>query len=356
MSNREIPEEGLIPLEEEEQPEDESSDSLLKLPCVRFWQKSYNNSNIPFIILDSKLRILWENDLYSSEFNKGVRRIGEYFTKVYSSYLDEKKSSDLFRKIKSENNGFSWRGRIETGGKSYRKIIANTMIFPIFKQNTNNDAPIGYGALFDNITHDYRILIKSTFESLLEASKLKDNDTGQHISRVNAYSKTMAKALHQNPLYKKVDIEFFEDIGFLAAMHDVGKIGTPDDILNKTGPLDKREWEIMKEHTINGAYILSTYSNPMAKQIALFHHERWDGTGYPYNIAGRMIPLSARIVALADVYDALRMKRSYKEAFSHEKAAEIIIESGGTHLDPNLVVYFKKLEHRFIRIYDSLAD
>ena len=134
-----------------------------------------------------------------------------------------------------------------------------------------------------------------------------------------------------------MDKDFIEDIGFLAAMHDVGKIGTPDDILNKEGPLNEFEWGIMKEHTKNGAFILSSYPNPMAKEIALSHHEWWNGSGYPYNLEGTMIPLSARIVTLADVYDALRMKRSYKPAYSHEIAIQKIQQEREVHFDPEIV-------------------
>lgn len=156
--------------------------------------------------------------------------------------------------------------------------------------------------------------------------------------------------------FHEIDQEFVETIGLVAAMHDVGKIGTPDDILNKEGPLESWQWDVMKEHTINGAYILSTHPAEMAKQIALFHHEKFNGGGYPYGIAERMIPLPARIVSLADVYDALRMKRSYKEAFTHEKACEIIEKDSETHFDPLLTSIFLEAEDRIASIYSKAAD
>ncbi|MEA1911774.1 MAG: HD domain-containing protein, partial [Spirochaetota bacterium] len=192
--------------------------------------------------------------------------------------------------------------------------------------------------------------------SLLEASKLKDNDTGNHIKRVGAYSKSIAKFLFNYNDYPGVNTEFIENIFFLAPMHDVGKIGTPDDILTKPGSLDEAEWKIMKEHTINGAYILKAYPDPMATQIATFHHEKWNGKGYPYGISGTDIPLPARIVAIADVYDALRMKRSYKEPFTHEKAVEIITKDSGSHFDPDLVEIYMKINSEFETIYEDLKD
>ena len=112
----------------------------------------------------------------------------------------------------------------------------------------------------------------------------------------------------------------------------------------------------MKEHTINGAFILSAYPNPMAKEIAQSHHERWDGTGYPYNLEKDMIPLSARIVTIADVYDALRMKRSYKSAMSHEEAYKLIMQGSGSHFDPSLVLVFRKHHKELEKIYDETAD
>jgi HD-GYP domain-containing protein (c-di-GMP phosphodiesterase class II) len=348
----------LIPLEVEEEELEQSEDvdaGILELDCVYLWQKSYKQSVVPFVILDKQLRILWENNRYQEQFNRGKNYFGEHIIKLFSNFLEEEEISTIYRNVKTEASGFSWRGRLETGGKQFKKIISNTMIFPIFSPS-EPAGPVGYGALFDNVTEEYQSLLRSTFLSLLEASKMKDNDTGRHIERVNEYSKTIAFALFNREQYPVIDMQFIEDIGFLAAMHDVGKIGTPDDILNKTGPLDDREWKTMKEHTINGAYILSTYSNAMAKEIALFHHERWDGSGYPYNLAEDMIPLSARIVAIADVYDALRMERSYKEAYSHEKSFGILVQSSGTHFDPELISFIETQEAEFEAIYTRLSD
>jgi HD-GYP domain-containing protein (c-di-GMP phosphodiesterase class II) len=136
----------------------------------------------------------------------------------------------------------------------------------------------------------------------------------------------------------------------------VGKIGTPDDILNKAGPLEPWEWDTMKQHTINGAYILSNYPQPMAREIAFHHHERWDGTGYPHGLMESLIPLSARIVAFADVYDALRMRRSYKEPYAHPQAVEAMVAESGTHFDPRLAQLFGTLSDRFEQTYTGLGD
>ena len=151
-------------------------------------------------------------------------------------------------------------------------------------------------------------------------------------------------------------MDFIDNITLFAAMHDVGKIGTPDSILLKAGKLTTMEWDIMKEHTINGAFILSGFPVPMAKEIALSHHEWWDGSGYPYKLSGEMIPLPARIVAIADVYDAIRMRRTYKAAFSHEEAVKIILEHQGTHFDPDLVRVFASIQDEFRDIWEEHKD
>ncbi|MDR2369919.1 MAG: HD domain-containing protein, partial [Treponema sp.] len=130
----------------------------------------------------------------------------------------------------------------------------------------------------------------------------------------------------------------------------------PDDILNKEGPLSDWEWTVMREHTKNGAFILSTYPNPMAKEIALSHHERWDGSGYPFQLEGEMIPLAARIVTIADVYDALRMERSYKPALNHELTESKMLEEAGTHFDPFLIEVFHSIAVDFNDIYEKNKD
>lgn len=191
--------------------------------------------------------------------------------------------------------------------RAKRTLYTRTSFIPL---SISDAQPSGYIVLFEDISDMYSQQISNMLSSLLQASKLKDNETGLHCERVNHYCRFIAEYLYDINLYPQVDTDFVENIAFLAAMHDVGKIGIPDYVLKKRGGLNELEWELMKEHTINGALILSSYPDPMAKEIALSHHERWDGTGYPFKLEGEMIPLSARITSIADVYDALRMERS----------------------------------------------
>jgi putative two-component system response regulator len=147
-------------------------------------------------------------------------------------------------------------------------------------------------------------------------------------------------------------------------LHDIGKVGIPDSVLLKPGRLTDDQFEIMKTHTLIGAQTLDAAlrQNPsarflqVARDIALYHHERFDGRGYPHGVVGEAIPLAARIVALADVYDALTSKRVYKAAYSHLVARDIIEQESGTHFDPVIVAAFLAVEQEFIRIYESLRE
>lgn len=170
------------------------------------------------------------------------------------------------------------------------------------------------------------------------AAEFKDNETGLHVIRMSNYSHIIAKAYGLSD--EKADM-----LLHAAPMHDIGKIGIPDHILLKNGKLDDEEWAIMRKHPEFGAQIIGEHSSQLlklARSIALTHHEKWDGSGYPKGLKGEEIPLEARIVAIADVYDALTSKRPYKDAWPTEKAVACIEENSGSHFDPQLVTLFKQ--------------
>jgi len=190
-------------------------------------------------------------------------------------------------------------------------------------------------------------------EKLGRASEYRDNETGRHIMRVGRTASLLATRLD-------LAAQLCEDMLHAAPMHDVGKIGIPDAILLKPGKLDEAEFEIMKRHTVIGAQLLESEEEhgvlKLAREIALSHHERWDGTGYPSALKGELIPLSGRIVALVDVFDALLSVRPYKKAWKLEEAIAYIREKGGSHFDPALSeLYLDSLEE-VLAIRELLPD
>lgn len=345
-----------IDVDDEPRQDEECFDrkELLNHPIVLPLTKTMKNYSFPSALLNSRLYIIYENDQYFQLFRTPERQLPRSFAQDFPHDLSTDKIGTIYTSLHSKTEGYSFRGRLQAVHRNMLNQIFNVNISPIFSDKC--ETPIVYQAFLDNVTLEQNNLLHNTFLSLLEASKLKDNDTGNHIQRVGEYSKILSQYLFEHKLSSKITPEFIHNIHFLAQMHDVGKIGTPDDILNKEGSLEDHEWEIMREHTINGAYIMSTYPHPMAREIALFHHEHWDGNGYPYKLAGDMIPLSSRIVSIADVYDALRMKRSYKAPFDHQKASEIILEQRGTHFDPHLINAFLEVHQQFDDLYEELKD
>lgn len=168
------------------------------------------------------------------------------------------------------------------------------------------------------------------------AAEYKDNETALHVTRMSLFTKLLAKCYGANE-------EWVELIYRASPMHDIGKIGIPDSVLLKPGKLDQGEWEIMKKHSQYGAKILGNHDFPllrMATEIALYHHEKWDGSGYPKGLSGESIPIAARMAAIADVYDAVTTARPYKEAWSEERAVQLLKDEAGSHFDPNLVNLF----------------
>lgn len=194
--------------------------------------------------------------------------------------------------------------------------------------------------------------------TLADLVESRDENTGQHIKKTAAYVRIILEELKREGVYSdQLTDDFMENVVNSAPLHDIGKIAVPDAILNKPGKLTKEEFDIMKTHTTAGGKILNSIIETLpdshyldeAKNLATYHHERWDGKGYPTGLAGEKIPLSARIMAVADVFDALVSKRSYKEGFSYEKAFSIIEEESGTHFDPKLV-------HAFFNAKDSILE
>ena len=239
---------------------------------------------------------------------------------------------------------------------------------------------IAYSIMERDLTERIRLekKLQSSFEqikatqsaAILGFAKLteyRDLDTGKHLERIREYTRVLATGLARLPRYANyITPEYIEDLCLSSVLHDVGKVGIEDAVLLKPGRLDAAEFEKIKQHARLGGEALKAVDEQirtesfltLGKEIAFYHHERWDGTGYPAGKRGEQIPLSARLVALADVYDALTSKRPYKEPLSHEEAARVITEERGTHFDPDVVdVFVQELEtFRRIQMLESFRE
>lgn len=205
-----------------------------------------------------------------------------------------------------------------------------------------------------------------TIIAMASLAETRDNETGNHIRRTQHYVRTLAEHLQQHPRFAAdLDEETRQLLFKSAPLHDIGKVGIPDHILLKPGRLTTDEFEVMKTHTTLGLDALEKAEERLgmdvpflrlAKQIAYGHHEKWDGSGYPQGLAGDAIPLSARLMAVADVYDALISRRIYKNAMPHEAAVEHIRSQRGLHFDPDVVDAFLTLQDEFRRIAEQFGD
>ena len=201
-------------------------------------------------------------------------------------------------------------------------------------------------------THEIRESRQEIALRLIAASEHRDNETGMHVRRLGLYAAEMATLLGW-------DQDRIDTIQAAAPMHDIGKIGVPDAILQKPGPLTEDEWVTMKKHTTMGAAILKGSTVPFIKmgaQIAIGHHEKWDGSGYPKGLKGEQISLEARITALLDVYDAVSNRRHYKESWAEDRVTSLIQEGRGKHFDPQVVDLFLSNFDRFRAILNANPD
>jgi putative two-component system response regulator len=282
------------------------------------------NPEMPVILMTGNADI----DLAIEAVNKGAL---SFLTKPFNQeYL-----------INAVNRGFERRRLIESE-KNYMINLENTVL-----QKTRE---------LEDTAMMATSLSLELIQRLSAVAESRDSYTGAHIARIGQYSKRIAEAMH---MYK----DFVETVAVASSLHDIGKIGIPDNVLLKKGVLTEEEYEVMKEHTAMGHEILSGSSHPtiqMACSIALHHHEKWNGTGYPNGLKGTEIPIEARIVTLADHYDALRNARPYKSALSHEESCRIIIKGDGRtapgHFDPDVLAVFVEIAPQFQDIFITNQD
>ncbi len=215
-------------------------------------------------------------------------------------------------------------------------------------------------------THELSVIQDVTIQVMSSLAETRDNETGHHIRRTQHYVRVLAEELRAHPRFAaQLEGDTIDLLFKSAPLHDIGKVGIPDRILLKPVPLDPAEWDIMKTHAAIGREAIERAEQALgirvdflryAKEIAYGHHEKWDGSGYPQGLAGEAIPVSARLMALADVYDALISRRCYKAPMSHEEAAAILDAGSGTHFDPEVVEAFRQRQEDFKRIAQTYSD
>ena len=215
----------------------------------------------------------------------------------------------------------------------------------------------------DRRMKENQLIQNISIRALAHLAEIRDPETGDHILRTQSYIKTLATSLKQHPRYSETMTDrYIQLLTRSAPLHDIGKVGIPDHILLKPGPLTPDEWVVMRTHSVLGARAIEQAEKDvnesvdfltLAKEIAHWHHERWDGEGYPDGLAGDAIPISARLMALADVFDAIISPRVYKPALSYEKARDIIVEEKGGHFDPEMTEAFMANFEAFVEIADK---
>ncbi len=268
-------------------------------------------------------------------------------------------------------SAMNWEVRQKNGSLLCSLEVSATVI------SGTEGEPIGFRGIIRDITERKemeRQLLESyenikqtrtmTILGLAKLAEYRDQNTGEHLERIMEYTLILTQALKKNPKYKDyITDEYIEDVYISSMLHDIGKVGITDEILLKPGPLTAEEYEKVKEHAALGGNALSAVEEQVkgksfltiGKQICYYHHEKWNGTGYPSGLEGQDIPLSARIVALTDVYDTVTSDRVYKSAESHEAAVDIIKKERGAHFDPDVVDAFLTVQNNFKKILDSKA-
>ncbi|QCC85965.1 response regulator [Desulfovibrio desulfuricans] len=238
-----------------------------------------------------------------------------------------------------------------------RNRVANQLKYKRYRDHLND-------MVFER-THQLALTQEATIHAMASLAEWRDTETGAHIKRTQNYVKTLALYISQLPQYRdELDLDSISWLYLSAPLHDVGKVAIADTVLHKPGPLTDEEYEAMKEHTTHGRAVLASADKflgensflRIASDIAYCHHERWDGKGYPRGLSGREIPLSARLMSVADVYDALRSKRVYKPSMPHETAVRIIVDGRGTQFDPDIVDAFVALQEDFRNIASKYSD
>ncbi|MCK5077412.1 MAG: response regulator [Calditrichia bacterium] len=345
----------------------------MRMNELKIYKDIYQSLKDIIIITDTEGKIVTSNKALQTLSGYSEEEMKD---KTPEILFDKKISHRVFSQIMNEvRDKGVWEGDLASISKDENKWDA---IVNVISVKDEGDKTFAYGWQLKDIT-----LLRQTQAQMLEffghmnhaqeaiifglakLSEYRDVETGFHLERMRAYTKLLAQKLVGIPEYSdSVNDEFIKNIYKTAPLHDIGKVGISDDILLKKGKLSEEEFDLIKEHTTIGYQTLKSIKTQygemdflnMGLDITYYHHEKWDGTGYPLGLKEKEIPICARITAFADVYDALTSERIYKPAYSHEKAVQIIADSKGTHFDPGICEIFIKHSDEFNRVRKEYGE
>jgi len=328
---------------------------------------------VSVVMSDLDQNILFWNKGAENIFGyKAHEMIGKKITKIYPPDALTKDTVEQLRAMVSSKSG-TVHGKMKQIAKDGRILTMSLALSPMVDSSGKVQGIVGIGLdVTEEVRQQQEILrllhqVKSTQDAaiftLAKLAESRDEETGSHLGRIREYCKAMCQGLADRESYREVvTVQFVEDLFQSSVLHDIGKVSIPDSVLLSSGTFSPEERTIMERHPIAGGKALEEAVERLGEksfltvgmEVAYFHHERWDGKGYPFGLKGESIPLSARIVAIADVYDALTSKRRYKKVFSHEEACNIIVQERGKRFDPVLVDVFYQLRSEFCRIKNTL--
>jgi PAS domain S-box-containing protein len=330
---------------------------------LQSYRMIFNSALDPMMVSDLEGNLVEVNDAFVAASGFASRHDALLGRPTIMSYWrQEQRWRSILKRVREEGH---WSDEVSHKTEERYALLSISLV------NNDDGRPFALVAIEKDITARRKLEQESRaaqYEVILALAKLaeyRDPETFAHLERMRRYSQILTIRLGKNPRYAAtIDNEYVEAVFASSPLHDVGKVGIPDSVLLKPGKLTKEEWDVMQLHTRIGAQILSVAGSSltektwlaMGRTIALQHHEKIDGSGYPQGLKGDEIDLSARIVALADAYDAITSKRVYKDAFPHDEARKRILESSGSHFDPDVVEAFLDCEEEFTQVKDEYID
>lgn len=360
-------------------PEPDSEFGRRYLEAIRakdFLQGILDSSTLVSVILtDLDQTVLFWNTGAQNIFGYTPEEmIGSKITRLYPPDAFSKDVVDQLRQMVKAKTG-AVCGKMRQVTKCGEILTMSLALSPMVDPTGEVQGILGVGLdVTEEVRQHSQILdllneVKSTQDvavfALAKLAESRDEETGSHLVRIQQYCRALCDQIAETGPYRDLATDkYADDLARSSVLHDIGKVGLPDSVLLSPEKFTPAEREIMKRHTLVGGKAIEEAVRVLGKEsflsmgmaVAYHHHEKWDGTGYPFGLKEQEIPLSARIVALADVYDALTSPRRYKKAFSHEETRSIILKESGRQFDPDLVDAFDRIEDEFRRIRDSISD